>query len=292
MDQETLERIKEKAIEEVLKKYFGILEPREKVAMHRLLEELLESIMKGEREIFLEHDPDNKGNGYYPRSLSAGSFQLNLQVSRDRKGRFRPHILPETCKRVDPSYVDLLMSLVINGYSESQLSMSLRELGLPYSTEERNRIKDLLIERLHDFKQRELPENVFVLFIDAYHTEIKENLKIRKACVYAVMGIDLPRRKDVYGYYTFFGGESRMDWLRVFNDLIERGLKRVVLIVSDDFPGMDSAIKALLPRTEHQLSLFICRETCVRTWGKRMPLHSESLEQYENHGLRGSKRAI
>jgi hypothetical protein len=40
MDQETLERIKEKAIEEVLKKYFGILEPREKVAMHRLLERI------------------------------------------------------------------------------------------------------------------------------------------------------------------------------------------------------------------------------------------------------------
>jgi putative transposase len=170
--------------------------------------------------------------------------------------------------------------------------MSLRELGLPYSTEERNRIKDLLIERLHDFKQRELPENAFVLFIDAYHTEIQENLKIRKACVYTVMGIDLEGRKDVYGYHTFFGSESRTDWLRVFNDLIERGLKRVVLIVSDDFPGMDSALKALFPRTEHQLSLFICRETRVRTWGKRMPLHSESLEPYENPGLRRSKGAI
>jgi len=125
----------------------------------------------------------------------------------------------------------------------------------------------------------------------AYHTEIKENLKIRKACVYTVMGIDLPERKDVYGYYTFADGESRTDWLRVFNDLIERGIESV-LIVSDDFPGMDSAIKALFPRTEHQLSLFICREMCVRTWGKRMPLHSESFEQYENPGLRGSKRAI
>jgi len=149
--------------------------------------------------------------------------------------------------------------LVINGYSEEQLSMSLRELGLPYSTEEINRIKDLFIERLHDFEQRELPENVFVLFIDACHTEIQENLKIRKACVDTVMGINLPERKDVYGYYTFFGGESRMDWLRVFNDLIERGIESV-LIVSDDFPGMDRAIKALFPRTEHQLSLFICRE--------------------------------
>jgi len=31
MNQETFERIKEKAIEDVLKKHFGTLEPREKV---------------------------------------------------------------------------------------------------------------------------------------------------------------------------------------------------------------------------------------------------------------------
>jgi len=43
----------------------------------------------------------------------------------------------------------------------------------------------------------------------------------------------------VYGFYTFFGNENRTDWLQVFNDLKERGLKRVALIVSDDFPGID-----------------------------------------------------
>jgi len=72
MDQETFDRIKEEAIEEVLKKHFkGRLNPQEKVAMHQLLEELLEAIMKGERKIFLEKSSNNKGNGYYPRSLSA-----------------------------------------------------------------------------------------------------------------------------------------------------------------------------------------------------------------------------
>ena len=58
--------------------------------MHRLLEELLEAIMKGERKIFLENSPNNKGNGYYPRSLSTGSFKLNLNLPRDRNGKFRP----------------------------------------------------------------------------------------------------------------------------------------------------------------------------------------------------------
>jgi len=268
MDKETFERIKEKAIEDVIKRHFGTLEPREKFAMRRFLEEVLEGIMKGERDIFLENSHNNKGNGYYQRSLSAGSFKFNLRVPRDRNGEFRPHILPEPYKRTDESYVDLLMSLVINGYSESQLMASLRDLGLPYSPDEMNKIKDQLLEKLNDFKQRELPENVFALFIDGYHTEIKENLKIRKACVYIVVGIDLEGRKDVYAFYTFFGSENRTDWLKVFNDLIERGLKKVAVIVSDDFPGINTAINALFPKTDHQLCYVHLQRNVRKNMGK------------------------
>jgi hypothetical protein len=55
MDQETFNRIKDEAIEEVLKKHFkGGLNTHEKLAMSRLLEELLEEIMKGEREEMLK----------------------------------------------------------------------------------------------------------------------------------------------------------------------------------------------------------------------------------------------
>ncbi len=72
-------------------------------------------------------------------------------------------------------------------------------------------------KRLNDFKSRELPNDAFAVFIDCYHTEVKDNLKIKKACVYTVLGIDLQGRKDVYGYYTFFGNENRGDWLKVLN---------------------------------------------------------------------------
>jgi len=102
-----------------------------------------------------------------------------------------------------------------------------------------NKIKAQLLEKLSDFKQKELPENALALFIDAYHTEVKDRGKVKKSCVYVVLGLDLDGHKDVYGFYTFFGNENRTDWLQVFNDLKERGLKRVALIVSDDFPGID-----------------------------------------------------
>jgi len=269
LERETFEMIKDKAIEATLNKHFhGSMKPHEKVAMRQLLEELLDEIMKGERGVFLESSFDNKGNGYYPRDLTTGSWRLNVNVPRDRNGNFRPHILPGPYKRVDDSYVDLLMSLVINGYSESQLLLSLKELGLPYSVAELAKIKDHLVERLNDFKRRELPQEAFTLFIDGYHTEIKDNLKVRKACVYTVLGTDLDGRKDVYGYYTFFGNENRADWLKVFNDLIERGLKKIVIIVSDDFPGMTEAVKALYPLTDHQLCYVHLQRNVRRHMGK------------------------
>lgn len=254
MDEQTLEEIGTRAVDRVVEKYFpGGEDNSKKKAMRHLLEDLVNSIMKEERGMFLDHSRENKGNGYYPRDFTTGSWKLNVNVPRDRKGDFRPYVLPEPYQRVDDSYVDLLMSLVINGYSESQLMHSLRELGLPYSTHELGRIREQLSERLQDFKTRELPNQAFALFIDGYHTEIKEQQKVRKACVYTVLGVDLDGRKDVYGFYTFFGNENKGDWLKVLNDLIERGLKKVVVVVSDDFSGLTEAVKALYPRTEHQL---------------------------------------
>jgi|GEM_PF-3667732 transposase-like protein len=66
-------------------------------------------------------------------------------------------------------------------------------------------IKKQLIERLGNFKTRELPSDVFVLYyIDAHHFEIKEKNKIRKAAFYVVLGVDLQGNKDIFGFYTFF----------------------------------------------------------------------------------------
>lgn len=58
----------------------------------------------------------------------------------------------------------------MNGYSESQLLMPLKELGLPYYVEEIRRIKNHLTERLNDFKRNELPRHTSAVFIDGYHT--------------------------------------------------------------------------------------------------------------------------
>ena len=51
------------------------------------------------------------------------------------------------------------------------------------------------------------------------------------------------------------GNENKDYWLMVLNDLIDRGLKRVLYIISDDFSGLTDAVSTLFPLAYHQLCL-------------------------------------
>lgn len=254
MKNDMFEKIKNMGIEEVLNKYFSENDPS-RIVMKELLEYLLDWIMFSEREIFLEKNENDKGNGFYDRTLTTPAGKLEISVPRTRNSNFRPNILPDKYKRFDQSYTDLLMSLVANGYSESSLINTLKSLNLPYSEEELNKIKDDLKEKLELFKQRELCEEAFALIIDAYQCEIREGAKVKKATCYIVLGIDMEGKKDIYGIYTFFGRENKENWNEVFEDLVMRGLKRVLIVVSDDFPGIIDTVQKVYPLSDHQLCL-------------------------------------
>ena len=80
----------------------------------------------------------------YHRFCSDFVFDLIKLVAI--RGDFRLYVLPAPCKRTGDTDMDLLMSLVSKGYSESQLLLSLWDCRLPYSTAEREKIGDQLIE--------------------------------------------------------------------------------------------------------------------------------------------------
>lgn len=265
-----LKRVKQDAIKHVTEKYLKDGTEDEKVAFGTFLEELFNQVMKGEREIFLSTDLQDKGNGFYERTLSTALGKLGIMVPRDRNGQFKPSILPGPWIRSTESYEQLLSSLVVNGFSKSNITRTLKEMGLPYSQDELDKIEQGILQRLQEFKTRELPKDVFSLYIDGYHCQIREKTgRVRKYCIYVVLGIDLTDfKKEIYGYYIFSGNESKADWIKVFHDLIGRGLKRALLIVSDDLSGLDEAISAIFERTDHQLCFIHLQRNVRRQMSK------------------------
>lgn len=94
---------------------------------------------------------------------------------------------------------------------------------------------------------------MFALIIDGYHTEVKIDGKVKKVCLYVIAGIDLEGKKEMVGFYLIEGTETKDNWRQIFEDIISRGLKRMLIVVSDDLPGISEVIKALFPLTDHQL---------------------------------------
>ena len=74
------EKVREEVFRKALENVFGKETLQQSPSTKILLEELLNQIMKTEREIFLKGSPGNKANGYYPRTLSEGSFNLDISV--------------------------------------------------------------------------------------------------------------------------------------------------------------------------------------------------------------------
>ena len=127
---------------------------------------------------------------------------------------------------------------------ERSLVQTLKALNLPYSENEILKIKEDLKNELQLFKQRELPTSAFALIIDGYSkVKLRIILRLNKLLAMPASVSTKKGKKDIFGVYIFFGKENKADWMKVFDDLITRGLKEVLIVISDDFPGIIDAVK-------------------------------------------------
>jgi len=179
---------------------------------------LLNGLMNKEREIFLRNQiEDNKANGFYSRDIACNLGNLNLFVPRDRNSDFRSSVLPNHWQRGDDSYNEFLLNLILQSYSPNKVKALLKSMNLPYSAEEIDEIKEDLFLKAKEFKNKQITENIFAIFIDAYHTQIKDDEnKIKKAVIYSIISIDLKGKKELCGFYTFFGSKVKRRLARDF----------------------------------------------------------------------------
>lgn len=146
--------------------------------------------------------------------------------------------------------------MLANGYSQAQMERALKTLDLPLSTEALEEAKALIRDQLSFYKSRPLCGDWFAVFIDAYIGKLrKEDGKMHDIALFVGVGIDLDGNKQILGFWVHQGRGSKAFWVEVFQDLVNRGVHRVLLFVTDDFSGLDEVIRKLFPYSEHQLCL-------------------------------------
>lgn len=239
-----------------------------------ILNVVLNELMQKDRETFQEINKEFQeiqANGYYKRNLSLSFGQLNLKIPRIRSGNsFRPAILPPHWKRIDKEYEELIMAMLCNGYTFSQIERSCKKLGLPYSKETLNDALDLIADKMDYYKNRMLDKEWLAVFIDACHTQMRdENRKNQKTVIFVAVGIKLDGSKETLGFWTLKGSENKAFWTDVFQDLIQRGATKILNVVTDNFNGLDDVVKKLFPLAYRQLCLVHLARNIHRSIAKR-----------------------
>jgi len=225
--------------------------------LRQMLAMALKALNEAERRQFLNQSDDDKANGFYDRSLMLGSIPLDVEVPRARSGEFRPSLLPPPYQRSYPEETQsLLLALLASSRSINAAKTALRNLGLSVSEQELESVASEFIQEL------ELPKHA-----SARHRPVRPILR-RQVCrgarwrpasscrhLRVVCGLGTDGKKRVLACVCKLGRENLEDWKIVLRGLIERGLRRVLITVQDDFSGLLKLVSGLFPNADHQLCI-------------------------------------
>jgi len=222
------------------------------------MSDLLNRAFVAERSVYLAGNGNvgNKANGYSNRSVNFGTSLVPISVPRDRSGNFYPSMLPKYSRNIGESYLDILEGIILNSKSFRSISDTVNALGLPYSKEQVELVLNDLFEESKKFNARQLESDWAFVYVDAKVIDMAEDSgSIKKAVHFTVVGVDMNCKKELLLSINFFGSESLELWKKVITNLRNRGLSRVLMLITDDFSGLNKLITQLLPNTDHQLCL-------------------------------------
>jgi len=223
-------------------------------SLRELLGLLISSTGAAERNVYLEKTSTDKPNGFYDRSLQLGTIPVDIRVPRTRSGEFRPTSLPPLYRRGYSEEVQsLLLGLLGSSRSINTAKDALQKMGLSHSEQDLERVATSLIEELELRNSRPLDTDMLAVFVDGKYVELREGDKLRSACIYLVVGLGRDGKKRVLSCMAKSGRENLEDWKVILRGLIERGLRRVMILIQDDFSGLMPVSQGFFPNADVQL---------------------------------------
>ncbi|EOS7807852.1 IS256-like element ISEfa13 family transposase [Enterococcus hirae] len=224
----------------------------------RHLELAINALLQAELTVFLDYEKydragfnsGNSRNGNYSRSFKTEYGELNLVIPRDRNGDFSQQTLP-AYKRTNDSLETTIIQLVQKGITMSEISDLIEKMyGHYYTPQTISNMSKIVSEDVSAFKERTLEAKYSVIFMDATHIPLKRQT-VSKEAVYIVIGIRLDGTKEVLGF-TIAPTESAYVWKEILQDLKDRGLEEVLLVVTDGLSGIDDSIHSVYPNAQFQ----------------------------------------
>ena len=193
----------------------------------------------------------NRRNGYGRKTLLTATGKLPIAVPRDRLSTFDPQLIAKYRRRL-PGFDDKIISMYARGLSVREIQGHLAELyGLDVSPDLVSAVTDAILEDIADWQNRPLETVYPLIFFDALRVKIRDEGTVRNKAVYLALGVRACGRKEILGLWIE-QTEGAKFWLRVMNELKNRGVEDVLIAVVDGLKGFPEAITAVFPEAQVQ----------------------------------------
>lgn len=195
-------------------------------------------------------------NGFKPKTVLTRLGEITFEVPQVRSGGFYPSAL-ERGTRSEQAVNLALAEMYVQGVSTRNVNTVLQKLVGPeinISSTQISRCTAMLDVGLEAWRNRPLGEIPYVI-LDARYERVREGGRVVDSAVLVAIGITAQGVRTILGVSVSLS-EAEVHWRAFLNSLIERGLRGVKFIASDDHLGLKAARKAMFPGVPWQRCQF------------------------------------
>jgi putative transposase len=216
-----------------------------------LQEEMTQHLQAGYREL----TPTRRGerNGHYTRNLVTPAGKIErLEVPRDREGEFVTEVF-ERYKRMTGDVEEAVLEMYLSGISVRKIAGVTEALSrVKVGKDAVSCIASRLQEQQREWRERSLEEKEYpYLYLDATYLKVRWGARVTSMALLVCVGVDEEGFREVLAV-DVAGSEKGAAYASLLRDLIDRGLKGVRLVISDDHEGIKAAVAGELPGAEWQ----------------------------------------
>jgi putative transposase len=144
--------------------------------------------------------------------------------------------------------------------------------GVEVSPDLISAVTDAVLEEVAEWQNRPLDAVYALVFFDAIRVKIRDEGFVRNKAVYIALGILPDGNKEILGIWIE-QTEGAKFWLRVMNELKNRGIADILIAVVDGLKGFPEAITAVFPQTVVQTCIvhLIRHSLDFVSWKDRKP---------------------
>src|SRR5260221_14291773 len=145
--------------------------------------------------------------------------------------------------------------MFVSGVSTQKVGEVAQALtGVAPSARAVSRLNRTLTEQYEAWRERGLLPHYRILYLDGIHFSVRHGTQTDATMILTALGVDLEGSREVLAFRAC-AEEDKDGWSCLVQDLRNRGVSHIDLIVTDGHDGLLAAVSSLFPATPRQRCL-------------------------------------